>query len=63
MPASTSSKINPGATPLGGRSAASVHPAREVAVSDLIASISRDSSPPETMRASGLSSSPGFGDT
>ena len=63
MPASTSSKIRPGATPLGGRSAASVHPARDVAVSDLIASISRDSSPPETMRASGRSSSPGFGDT
>src|SRR5947207_2179564 len=63
MPASTSSKISPGAEPLGGRPSSSFHPRRELAVSVFIASISRDSSPPETMRASGRRSSPGFGET
>ena len=63
MPASTSSKISPGADALGGRSSASLNPWRDVAVSVLMASMTRDSSPPETMRASGRRSSPGFGDT
>ena len=63
MPASTSSKTSPGADPLGGRSAASLKPKRAVAVSVLIASMIRDSSPPDTIRASGRRSSPGFGET
>jgi hypothetical protein len=63
IPASTSSKISPGAESLGGRSPVSVNPWRLAAVSVLMASMMRDSSPPETMRARGRSSSPGFGDT
>ena len=62
IPASTSSKINPGAAAPGGRAAVSLNPWREVAVIVLSASITRESSPPETIRASGRSSSPGFGD-
>ena len=42
---------------------ASLKPCRDVAVSVLIASMMRDSSPPDTIRASGRRSSPGFGDT
>ena len=49
MPASTSSKM-------------SVLPGWSAAASVLSASITRDSSPPDTMRASGRRSSPGFGD-
>ncbi len=49
MPASTSSKI-------------SVLPGASVDASVLSASMMRDSSPPEAMRASGRTSSPGFGE-
>ena len=56
-------RSGPGADALGGRSAASLNPWRVVAVSVLIASMMRESSPPETMRASGRRSSPGFGET
>ena len=63
MPASTSSKIMPGADSLGSRSSASLKPRRPAAVSVFTASMIRDSSPPETIRASGRRSSPRLGDT
>ena len=49
---STSSKISPGADAPGGRPAASLNPCRDVAIR-FGASMIRDSSPPDTMRASG----------
>src|SRR5207253_2201202 len=64
MPASTSSKIRPGfPAPLGRPSRPLPAASRTPKVSVLTASIIRDNSPPETMRASGRRSSPGFGET
>src|SRR5258708_17802999 len=63
MPASTSSKIRPGAESLRGRSVAPLKPWRDVAMSVLMASMTRDSSPPDTILASGRRSSPGLGET
>ena len=62
IPASTSSKMSPGAPAPPTRSPSPAE-SRAPNVSVLMASMMRDSSPPDTTRTRGRKSSPGLGDT